>query len=129
MIELKNKEIVLENYGVTVRNYLTYAEIQNILLQSMKYQTWSERQQIIDYLLLCYVTDIPQNEIDTIGHDLLLQSGLIDEVKKNVCNYNQIQEGLTYEESLLKMLNSLSSNLPVIVDEALEKAKENGIYK
>ena len=43
-------------YNIT-KKYLTYAEIQNIVDQVAKSNIWSDRQQIIDMLVLCYCTD------------------------------------------------------------------------
>ena len=44
-------------YNIT-KEYLTYAEIQNIVDQVVKSNIWSDRQQIIDMLVLCYCTDM-----------------------------------------------------------------------
>ena len=113
MKELNLIESVKVNIGdVEVKPYLTYAEIQAICDAVMKFDTWAERQENIDILLLHFVTNIDDKDLEEIGHDTLLQSGLIDEVKKNVKNYNRIQEAIDYSESTPRALSKILKELP-----------------
>lgn len=115
------EKIYLEKYEVTVNPYLTYAEIQNIANEAIKYQTWSERNAIIDYMLLCYATDIKREEIDENGHEAILFSGLLDKVKDVVENYYSIFEAIKHEESLIKQIALIMDSLPTVAKEAVEK--------
>ena len=84
-------------YNIT-KESLTYAEIQNIVDQVVKSNIWSDRQQIIDMLVLCYCTDIGQDKIEEIGCEGLLIDGVIDDVRGKVKNYYQIRQELQYTE-------------------------------
>lgn len=97
----------LEKYGIHCNNYLTYAQIQHIVEATMKFDSWGERQQNIDMLLLVHATDMDVKEIESHTHDEFLQSGLLDAVKYCVCNYDQIFEGLNWTESTPRALNQI----------------------
>lgn len=114
MKELKEAIVNLENYGINVRQYLTYAQIQKIIETTMKYQTWAERESNINSMVLCYATDLTPEKIDEIGFDNLVTSGLVEDVIRHVSNYYDIIAGLNYHESVGKALTELSKNLPQI---------------
>lgn len=114
MKELKEAIINLENYDINVKQYLTYAQIQKIIETTMKYQTWAERESNIDFMVLCYTTDLTPEKIDEIGFDNLVTSGLVEDVIRHVSNYYDIMQGLNYHESVGKALTELSKNLPQI---------------
>lgn len=124
----KIEPICLSDYEVSVNPYLTYSQIQNIASEAMKYQTWHERNEIIDYMLLCYATDAVREEIDNTGHEALLSCGLIDKVKETVVNYHRIYEALEYEESLIKQIAMVMEALPKIVKETVEKVIINELH-
>ena len=123
MKEIKSLDkIYLKDFDVYVNQYLTYAQIQQIINAIMKFDTWSERQQNIELLVLYHATNMGQTNIEKMGHDLLLQSGLIDQVKLIIKNFNQIQEGIEYTQSLPRALKQISDNIPgfkKIVQEAV----------
>ena len=114
MKELKEAIVNLENYDINVKQYLTYAQIQKIIETTMKYQTWAERESNIDFMVLCYTTDLTPEKIDEIGFDNLVTSGLVEDVIRHVSNYYDIMQGLNYHESVGKALTELSKNLPQI---------------
>lgn len=117
------EKIYLKKYEVNVNPYLSYAEIQNIANEAIKYQSWAERNELIDYMLLCYATDIKREDIDEIGHEKILFSGLLDEVKNNINNYYRINEAIEYEESLIKQIALIMDSLPKVVKETVGKVK------
>ena len=113
MKELNLIESVKTTIGdVEVKPYLTYAEIQAICDAVMKFDTWAEREENIDILLLHFATNLTNEEIENAGHELLLQSGLIGEVKGLVRNYNRIQESIDYSESTQRTLAKILKELP-----------------
>lgn len=108
MKEIKSQEkIYLQNYEIEVVPYLTYTQIQQIINAVIKFDSWSERQQNIDLLLLYHTTNISTEEIEKYGHSLLLESGLIDAVKNVVKNLNQVYEGINYTESTQRSLTQI----------------------
>jgi len=120
---IKIEEVKLIEKEIKVKSYLTYAQIQSIVNAVCKFDTWAEREQNIDILLLHYATDLTDEEIEKYGHIILLQSGVIDEVKESVKNFDKIYEAIAYTESISRSLASISKQLPDIV----EKVKKNVI--
>ena len=123
MKEIKlTDSVYLKDFDVKVNPYLTYAQIQSIVNAVCQFNTWAERMQNIDILLLYYATNLNKEDIEEYGHDTLLQSGIIDEVKANVKNFSQICEALTYTQSIEKSLAVISKQLPEII----EDVRKNG---
>ena len=117
MKEIKLMDSVcLKDFDVKVNPYLTYAQIQSIVNAVCKFDTWAERQQNIDVLILHFATDLTDDEIEQYGHDLLIQTGVIDEVKTNIKNLNQIYEAIEYTQSTQRALAQILKELPKIVD-------------
>ncbi len=114
-------------YNIT-KEYLTYAEIQNIVDQVVKSNVWSDRQQIIDMLMLCYCTDIGQDKIAEVGHERLLIDGVIDDVRGQVKNYYQIRQALQYTESTARAIMQLSTEFLPKLQKAL-KSPNNSTKK
>ena len=110
--EIKRKTHYIEEFDINVNDYLTYAEIQVIVNGIIKFNTWSERQTNIDMLVLNFATDIGAEKLQEIGHEALLESGLIDEVNNHIVNYTQIYEGIRYTESIVKALNDIVKLFP-----------------
>ena len=125
MKEIKNIEkIYLEKFDIYVDPYLTYEQIQQIVRAIISQDDWAVRQQIVDMLILYHLTDVSQEELEKVGHDDLLKSGLIDEVKAAVKNLNQIQDALDYTQSLPRALKQIADKLPEfkkIIQEAIVK--------
>lgn len=105
-------KIYLKNFDVYVEPYLTYEQIHQIVRSIMTQDDWAVRQQTIDMLILYHATDISKEELEQVGHNDLLKSGLIDEVKSVVKNLNQIQEAIDYTQSLPRALKQISDKLP-----------------
>lgn len=120
MKELKEHKYHSDKFDIDINRYLTYAQIQQIANAVRQMETWSERQQTLDMLLLYHTTNIGKEELEKLGHDVLLQSGLIDEVKTFVENHYDIEIAVQYEESIEKSLTKIVKELPKIM-EPLEK--------
>lgn len=109
-----NTTTKLGAYGIAVNDYLTYAQIQQIVDSTLAlnqpdengktHNTWAERQQNIDMLLLYHATDIGKENLEKYSHDEFLASGLIDAVKNTVVNYYDIETALEYSESLKRTI-------------------------
>lgn len=123
MINVKQNELI--DKEIVVTPYLTYAQIQAIVNAVCKFDSWSERQQNIDILLLHFATDISDDDIENYGHDILLQSGVIDEVKSNIKNLKQVYEAVEYTQSTQRALNQIVKELPKLF-EPLKRVKDNG---
>lgn len=127
---IKNEipQVYLGEYDINVKTYLTYSQIQQIIdnyqvLEKLKsdegrkYDYWAARQQHIDMALLLNVTDIPEEDLKKYTHDQFLFSGIIDKVKEQVVNYNQLIEAFDYTEAwdktLAKIVDSFANILKV----------------
>lgn len=121
MKELKELDhIYSQKFDININPYLSLSQIQKIINEVLQVENFEERESIIDYLILCYATDIGQSKIDELGPDILLQSGLIDEVKNNIENLNKLFEGITYHESAGKALREIAKKLPEDLNEMMK---------
>lgn len=113
MKEIKSFEpVLLEEYGIHVNRYLTYAQIQQIVNAVIKFDTWAEREQNIDMLVLYHATDIGAEKLEEIGIDTLLCSGVLDKVKNCVENLWDIEYAIKYTESTQRALAQIVKDLP-----------------
>lgn len=121
MKELKELDYIYsQKFDINIKPYLSLSQIQKIINEVLQVNNFEERESIIDYLILCYATDIGQQKVDELGPDILLQSGLIDEVKNNIKNLNKLFEGITYHESAGKALREIAKKLPEDLNEMMK---------
>ena len=121
--------VYIEKFDIHVNPYLTYDQIQQIISAVIKMENWSERQQNIDIGVLYHTTDLTKEQIEEIGHDKLLQSGLIDAVLMRVSNVNKIYEGVEYTESTPRALAQIIKILPEKMKEIEEVIKRGSNKK
>lgn len=127
MKKLKKVEAVkIEEYGVKVNPWLTYAQIQQIVDAVKKFDTWAEREQNKDMLILYHATDIGAEKLEEIGHDMLLQSGLLREVEERIENLYEVDIALEYTESIQRSLAQIIRELPKHMDKVGDVVKDGG---
>lgn len=106
MVELKKKVIYSTTYDINIQQYLTYAQIQQIVnaveMASKENDSWSARQTNIDMLVLMHATDIGKEKLEEVGHEMFVMSGLMDCVRDNVINIDEVYNALDYTESLTR---------------------------
>ena len=113
MKEIKAMDkVYLEKYDVHVNPYLTYAQIQAIVNGVKGLDGWAEREQNIDMCVLAFATDIPTEKLEELGHDALLQSGLINAVMWEIKNLHRVYEAIEYTESTKRALAQIIKALP-----------------
>ena len=113
MKEIKAMDkVYLEEFDVYVNPYLTYAQIQAIVNGVKSLDSWAEREQNIDMCVLAFATDIPTEKLEELGHDALLQSGLINAVMLEVKNLYDVYEAIEYTESTKRALAQIIKALP-----------------
>ena len=113
MKEIKAMDkVYLEEYDVHVNPYLTYAQIQAIVNGVKGLDNWAEREQNIDMCVLAFATDIPTEKLEELGHDALLQSGLINAVCGEIKNLFSVYEAIEYTESTKRALVQIIKALP-----------------
>ena len=113
MKEIKAMDkVYLEEYDIHVNPYLTYAQIQAIVNGVKSLDSWAEREQNIDMCVLAFATDIPTEKLEELGHDALLQSGLINAVMWEIKNLHCVYEAIEYTESTKRALTQIIKALP-----------------
>ena len=113
MKEIKAMDkVYLEEFDVHVNPYLTYAQIQAIVNGVEGLDSWAEREQNIDMCVLAFATDIPTEKLEELGHDALLQSGLINAVCGEIKNLFSVYEAIEYTESTKRALAQIIKALP-----------------
>ena len=113
MKEIKAMDkVYLEEFDVYVNPYLTYAQIQAIVNGVKSLDGWAEREQNIDMCVLAFATDIPTDKLEEVGHDALLQSGLINAVCGEIKNLFSVYEAIEYTESTKRALAQIIKALP-----------------
>ena len=113
MKEIKAMDkVYLEKYDVHVNPYLTYAQIQAIVNGVKGLDSWAEREQNIDMCVLAFATDIPTEKLEELGHDALLQSGLINAVMWEIKNLHRVYGAIEYTESTKRALAQIIKALP-----------------
>ena len=113
MKEIKAMDkVYLEEYDVYVNPYLTYAQIQAIVNGVKGLDSWAEREQNIDMCVLAFATDIPTEKLEELGHDALLQSGLINAVCGEIKNLFSVYDAIEYTESTKRALAQIIKALP-----------------
>ena len=113
MKEIKAMDkVYLEEYDIYVNPYLTYAQIQAIVNGVKGLDSWAEREQNIDMCVLAFATDIPTEKLEELGHDALLQSGLINAVCGEIKNLFSVYEAIEYTESTKRALAQIIKALP-----------------
>ena len=125
MKEIKgNQSVYLEDYGITVNKYLTYAQIQQIANAVVAASTnnaddtWANRETNIDMLVLYHATDIGKEKLEEIGHDALLTSGLIEAVRCCIENLYNVDEAIDYIENNQRAINKMLKSLPKILEDS-----------
>lgn len=115
----------IEEYDIYVNRYLTYSQIQAIANSVKNLESWAERKQNIDMLLLAFTTDIPREELENHTHDYWLNTGIISEIYDIVNNVYYIDEAIRYEEAPMRVIMKLAKEIPDFnkkVDEVMKNA-------
>lgn len=115
----------LEEYDIHVNRYLTYSQIQAIANSVKNLDSWAERNQNIDMLVLAFATDISREELENHAHDYWLNTGIIGEVYSIVNNWYMIDEAIKYDENPMRVIIKLAKEIPDFnkkVDEVLKNA-------
>lgn len=127
MTEIKEKEkIYLDEFDIHVNPYLTYDQIEQIVKVLKSEDEWMVYQQNIDMLILFHVTDLGKERIEELGHEILLTSGLIDAVKKEIINIDQLYQAIEYTQSTQRALLQIIKRLPDTIQPLIEKMSKYG---
>lgn len=120
MTEIKSKIYHDDEFDIDINEYLTYAQIQQIvnavIKASKENDSWSERQTNIDMLVLFHATNIGKEKLEEIGHEALLTIGLISRVNCHVMNLQKVYEAIDFTESWKRAGFKFVSQLPELMN-------------
>lgn len=126
MKEIKVLEpVLLEEYDVRCANYLTYAQISQIVKAVANIDDWAERNTVTDMLILAHATDVDKKTLAEIGHEKLQMSGLIDDVKTTICNMYELETAIDQARSLEHNFFLVLKNLTPKITEWVSKLAES----
>lgn len=129
MVELKEKVVTIpyiedekgEKY--TVKQYLTPEQIELIGNNMLKCSNAVERNVIKNTMLVKLITDIPE-EIAK-DYDMLIKSGIIDNINFRIYNVNEIDEYVEDELSIRTNVNKFLEQLNKTLDKYAKKMPNN----
>ena len=113
--------VYLQGYDVEVNPYLTIEQIQQIVEKLTPLQSWAEREQTKNVLILYHATNIGKDVLGNIDYDVLHTSGLIDAVISQVRNIDQVDEAVQWTESTQRALGQIVEKLPELLAPLKEK--------
>ena len=113
--------VYLQGYDVEVNPYLTIEQIQQIVEKLTPLQSWAEREQTKNVLILYHATNIGKDVLGNTDYDILHTSGLIDAVIGQVRNIDQIDEAVQWTESTQRALGQIVEKLPELLAPLKEK--------
>lgn len=119
------KKIYLEDYDVNVNCYLTVEQIQRIVDATKKFNTWEEREQNKNMLVLYFATDVNQEELIQYDYDTLHQSGFVNAVIGEILNYEDIDKALNWTESTQKAISQILKQLAPEINQLKSKVERN----
>lgn len=118
MVAIKELDkIYLEDFDIYVKRYLTYAEIQSIVDALEKLEKWADRQTVVDLLILTYATNMDKEQLKNTPHDVLLSSGLIEQVTGCIDNLYQVTDAIAFNSSFVNIMANLVKNMPKLTEE------------
>ena len=95
-------------------------------MASKENDSWSARQTNIDMLVLMHATDIGKEKLEEVGHEMFVMSGLMDCVRDNVINIDEVYNALDYTESLTRVgYKLLKDASKVVKTDAFKAAMKN----
>lgn len=125
MKELKGIDSTyLEDYDIKVNKYLTEAQIQQIVNAIIQFDTWAEREENKNVLILYHATDMTKDDIEKYPYDILQSSGLIDAVIKNIDNYEEINKAVSWTEGMSRTLNQIAKGIGKMMENHEKASKK-----
>ena len=122
-IEIKALPPVELDCGIKVNRYLTYAQIQQIVNSTIRLDSWSEREENIDILILYHATNLTKKQIEEIGHEAFIDSGVMEEIRSAVVNISKVYEAISYTESTARAVAKIAKDLPKMLESTMSEVK------
>lgn len=110
-------------FDIDIVQYLTMAQIQVIINKMLEHENVIDRQIIKDMLTVQMCTNI--EIVDDLDYNLVCQSGLLEEVKKIVVNYNDIDYFISKTETIEHIFSKFLGDIYKLSEKAVDKLPKN----
>ena len=124
------KELYLEKYDLHIRPYLTCEEIISIGELAIQAENPIEQEMTIALNVLVCCTDLTEDEARGLDLDVILYSGLWDEMLEIIKNITSLYDYIAYFESAnIAIARFLNKTIPDMAQEYIDKLPKDGEWE
>ena len=124
------KELYLEKYDLHIRPYLTCEEIISIGELAIQAENPIEQEMTIALNVLICCTDLTEDEARELDLDVVLYSGLWDEMLEIIKNITSLYDYIAYFESAsIAIARFLNKTIPDMAQEYIDKLPKDGEWE
>lgn len=124
------KELYLEKYDLHIRPYLTCEEIISIGELAIQAENPIEQEMTIALNVLVCCTDLTEDEARGLDLDVILYSGLWDEMLEIIKNITSLYDYIAYFESAnIAIARFLNRTIPNMAQEYIDKLPKDGEWE
>ena len=124
------KELYLEKYDLHIRPYLTCEEIISIGELAIQAENPIEQEMTIALNVLVCCTDLTEDEARELDLDVILYSGLWDEMLEIIKNITSLYDYIAYFESAnVAIARFLNKTIPDMAQEYIDKLPKDGEWE
>lgn len=124
------KELYLEKYDLHIRPYLTCEEIISIGELAIQAENPIEQEMTIALNVLVCCTDLTADEAKELDLDVVLYSGLWNEMLEIIKNITSLYDYIAYFESAnIAIARFLNRTIPNMAQEYIDKLPKDGEWE
>ena len=124
------KELYLEKYDLHIRPYLTCEEIISIGELAIQAENPIEQEMTIALNVLVCCTDLTADEARELDLDVVLYSGLWNEMLEIIKNITSLYDYIAYFESAnIAIVRFLNRTIPNMAQEYIDKLPKDGEWE
>lgn len=124
------KELYLEKYDLHIRPYLTCEEIISIGELAIQAENPIEQEMTIALNVLVCCTDLTADEARELDLDVVLYSGLWNEMLEIIKNITSLYDYIAYFESAnIAIARFLNRTIPNMAQEYIDKLPKDGEWE
>lgn len=124
------KELYLEKYDLHIRPYLTCEEIVSIGELAIQAENPIEQEMTIALNVLICCTDLTEDEARELDLDVILYSGLWDDMLGIIKNITSLYDYIAYFESAnIAIARFLNKTIPDMAQEYIDKLPKDGEWE
>lgn len=124
------KELYLEKYDLHIRPYLTCEEIISIGELAIQAENPIEQEMTIALNVLVCCTDLTEDEARELDLDVVLYSGLWNDMLEIIKNITSLYDYIAYFESAnIAIARFLNRTIPNMAQEYIDKLPKDGEWE